>query len=74
LKGEEVMTEREALELVGQNGYALKFVPDELRTPETCEKAVEQDGLALEYVPCELRSAVITAVKMRRGRRESGMV
>jgi hypothetical protein len=37
------MTEKEAVKLVGQNGWALKYVPD------------------------ELRSAVIAAVKMRRG-------
>jgi hypothetical protein len=31
LKGEEAMTEKEAIELVEQNGAALQFVPDELR-------------------------------------------
>jgi hypothetical protein len=48
------MTKKEAIELVEQNGLALEYVPDELRTPEVCDKAVGQDGLALKYVPDEL--------------------
>jgi hypothetical protein len=50
------MTEKEAFELVERNGLALKFVPDELRTRETCEKAVEQDGWALKFVPDGMRT------------------
>jgi hypothetical protein len=64
------MTEKEAREIcekaAKQNGYALEFVPCELRTQELCEKAVEQDGCALQFVPDELRDEVKAAVKMRR--------
>jgi Domain of unknown function (DUF4116) len=34
-----------------QNGLALKFVPEDFRTPELCQIAIEQNGMALQYVP-----------------------
>ena len=36
---------------VGQNGIALRWVPDKLKTKEMCEIAVGNDGNALQYVP-----------------------
>jgi hypothetical protein len=39
-----------------QNGRALHYVPDDLRTEELWRIAVAQDGEALEYVPEHLRT------------------
>jgi hypothetical protein len=39
-----------------QNGWALKWVPEHLRTEELCEIAVERTGVALLFVPESLRS------------------
>ena len=53
------------LEAVKQNGDALRYVPEELKTSEICLAAVEQDGWALLYVPEDLKTSEIclTAVK-----------
>jgi Domain of unknown function (DUF4116) len=37
--------------MLEQNGLALKYVPEDYKTPELCHLAVEQDGLALYDVP-----------------------
>jgi hypothetical protein len=50
------MTEKEAFELVRKDGFALKYVPDELRTLEMCLEAVGQCGWALQYAPDEMRT------------------
>ena len=42
------------LEEIYENGFALKYVPEELKTPELCELAVTSNGWALQYVPDEL--------------------
>ena len=42
-----------ALKAVEQDGYALRYVPTELRTEAVALKAVEQYGYALQYVPTE---------------------
>ena len=39
-----------ALAAVERNGYALRYVPDELKSEAVCTKAVESDGEALQYV------------------------
>jgi len=39
------------LEAVRQEGYAFRFVPENLRTAEICFEAVKQEGYALRYVP-----------------------
>ena len=39
-----------ALKAVEQDGYALRYVPTELRTEAVALKAVERDGNALQYV------------------------
>ena len=43
------------LEEIYENGWALKDVPEELKTKELCEMAVKSHGFALAYVPEELR-------------------
>jgi hypothetical protein len=50
------MTEKEALELVRKDGFALEFVPKELRAREVCLEAVGQCGWALQYAPDEMRT------------------
>jgi len=39
-----------ALKAVERNGYALRYVPAELRTEAVALKAVERNGYALQYV------------------------
>lgn len=44
------------LDQVEQNGYALDFVPRQLRTKKLCMAAVRQNGNALYYVPKDLQN------------------
>jgi hypothetical protein len=46
--------ERLMLHAVAQNGHALKWVPENLRTDEMCRIAVAENGGALEHVPQKL--------------------
>jgi len=39
------------LNSVTNNGFALKHVPEAMKTPELCKIAVTKDGFALQYVP-----------------------
>ena len=39
------------LATIQQNGAALEFVPEVLKTPELCLVAVQKHGEALQYVP-----------------------
>jgi len=41
------------------NGYALRYVPSELCSPELCLEACKSNGFALDYVPYELRTPEI---------------
>ena len=43
------------LKQVKYTGYALEYVPKELRDREMCLRAVKGDGGALQFVPLELR-------------------
>jgi len=43
---------------VEQNGMALQFVPEELKTLELCHAAIKQNCKSLEYVPERLREQV----------------
>ena len=45
-----ILTVEAALKAVERNGYALQYVPAELRTEAVALKAVESDGDALQYV------------------------
>jgi exosome complex RNA-binding protein Rrp4 len=42
-----------------QNGWALKWIPEELKTEEMCRIAVAQNGRALQYAPWDLRTREI---------------
>ena len=44
------------LNAVRKQGWALQFVPEELKTPELCLAAVTQHAWALQFVPEELRT------------------
>lgn len=50
IKFQGIMTIEAALKAVERNGYALQYVPAELRTEAVALKAVESDGDALQYV------------------------
>jgi len=44
-----ISTEEEALTAVRQDGWALKFVSKNLKTPELCLKAVKKDRQTLVF-------------------------
>ena len=44
------------LEAVQQNGWALQYVPEELRTKELCEIAIKNNGKALKFIPDNLKN------------------
>ena len=44
------------LATVKTDGSALKYVPEEFKTPELCLSAIKADGRALKYVPDELKT------------------
>ena len=48
---------------VNQDGYALRYVPMELRDRLMCRIAVKSNGDALQYVPDELRDRVQNEIK-----------
>ena len=50
-----------AMVAVESDGYALRYVPDELKSEAVCAKAVERNGYALQYVPDELKSEAVCA-------------
>ena len=50
------LTKEEWELVVKQDGWALGFVPEKLRTKELCDLAVKQDGWALDSVPHKLRT------------------
>ena len=41
---------------VDNYGYALEYVPEQMKTPELCRLAVENTGLALAFVPEKLKT------------------
>ena len=47
---------------MGQQGDALRYVPEEFKTAELCLAAVKADESALEYVPESLRNEVTAAL------------
>ena len=50
------VTKELCLEAVKQNGWALQYVPGNLRTEQLCLIAVKQNGFALQDVPKQLRT------------------
>ena len=55
-----------AMVAVESDGYALQYVPDELKSEAMCAKAVESNGDALQYVPDELKSEAVCAKAVER--------
>ena len=45
-----ILSVEAAMVAVERSGYALQYVPDELKSEAVCAKAVESDGYALQYV------------------------
>ena len=56
-----ILSVEAAMVAVESDGYALKYVPDELKSEAMCAKAVERNGDALRYVPDELKSEAVCA-------------
>ena len=57
----EITIEEEALVAVRKRGRVLKYVPENLKTPERCLEAMEHDKhnrQTFQYVPEKLRIAV----------------
>ena len=55
----EITNEAEALAAVKEDGAALRYVPDELKTAELCLEAVKRNQWAIQYVPEELKTEEI---------------
>ncbi len=51
-----ITTEAGALEAVRQDGFALEWMPDALKTVPLCLGAVRQYGMALKFVPEKLKT------------------
>jgi hypothetical protein len=52
------------LAAVQENGHALEYVPEDLKTPELCLAAVQKHGRTLEYVPEDLKTPEIYLAAM----------
>ncbi len=58
----------DVLEAVKEDGMALHFVPEPLRTEALCLEAVKQNGLALRFVPLALRTEAVCLAALAHGR------
>ena len=47
---------KKLIEAVKNDGLALEYVPEKLKTPEICSEAVKNYGIALRYVQEEPRT------------------
>ena len=54
-----ITNKEESLEAVKQDGLALEYVPNKLKTTELCLNAVKQNGRALKYVPKNIKTAEV---------------
>ena len=53
------------LEEIYENGFALKYVPEDMRTYELCEIAVKNEGWALEFVPKEFKTKELCEIAVK---------
>ena len=53
------------LDEVKEDGFNLRFVPEELKLKEMCELAVKDEALTLQYVPEELRTYKLCYVAIK---------
>jgi hypothetical protein len=58
-----IKTEADAPAAVAQNGWALKYAPEALKTAEVCMEAVRRNGRALAFTPEALRGEVRAALE-----------
>ena len=60
-----ILSVEEAIAAVKRDGYAMQYVPDELKTEAVVLAAVKHYGYALQHVPDELKTeaVVLAAVK-----------
>ena len=61
-----ILSAEEALAAVESDGYALRYVPDELKSEAVCAKAVESDGYNLRFVPKALMSEAVVSKAVER--------
>ena len=61
-----IMSVEAAMVAVESDGYALRYVPDELKSEAVCVKAVESNGYALQFVPDALKSEAVCAKAVER--------
>ena len=54
--------------VVTKNGYALEYVPENLKSEKICEIAVAQNIYALRYIPIEKRSKKICEIAVPQNR------
>ena len=66
IKHVENQTAKLAVLAVRDDGYALKYVKDEFKTPEVCLIAVQNDGIALQFVPDHLRTPEVCLAAVTR--------
>jgi hypothetical protein len=59
IKFKTILTIKAALAAVQQNGVALQYVPEALRTEAVALAAVQQNGWALQLVPEALRTEAV---------------
>jgi len=57
------------LAMVKEDGYALKYVPEALKTKAVCLAAVQQYGWALEYVPRSRKTVALCLTAALQNRR-----
>ena len=55
-----ILNAEAAMVAVERDGYALRYVPDELKSEAVVSKAVECNGYALQYVPEALMTEAVT--------------
>ena len=48
---------KKCMEALKSDGEAIKYVPEELLTPEMCLEAVKRNEEAIRYVPEELKNS-----------------
>ena len=66
VKFKAILSVEAAMVAVERNGYALQYVPDELKSEAVCAKAVESDGYALQYVPEALMNEAVVSKAVER--------
>jgi hypothetical protein len=57
-----MMTEEICKIAVSQNGYDLRFVPEQMRIKKLSKIAVAKNGYALQFVPVEIKTEEVCKI------------